>query len=88
MYGIYILEIGKAGAKMKREEYISDEQVVKRASAAVKIELEKKKAMDIPATVYDRKTQKIDQINSDGSKVEVGQRIRKGRYSERISKKA
>ena len=88
MYGIYILEIGKAGAKMKREEYISDEQVVKRASAAVKIELEKKKAMDIPATVYDRKTQKIYQINSDGSKVEVGQRIRKGRYSERISKKA
>ena len=88
MYGIYILEIGKAGAKMKREEYISDEQVVKRASAAVKIELEKKKAMDIPATVYDRKTQKIYQINSDGSKVEVGQRISKGRYSERISKKA
>lgn len=73
---------------MKREEYISDEQVVKRVNAAVKIELEKKKAMDIPATVYDRKTQKIYQINSDGSKAEVGQRIRKGRYSERISKKA
>lgn len=73
---------------MKREEYILDEQVVKRAKAAVKIELEKKKAMDIPAAVYDRKTQKIYQINSDGSKVEVGQRIRKGRYSERISKKA
>ncbi len=28
---------------MKREEYISDEAVVKRANAAVKIELEKKK---------------------------------------------
>ena len=27
---------------MKREEYISDEAVVKRANAAVKIELEKK----------------------------------------------
>jgi hypothetical protein len=73
---------------MKREEYISDEQVVKRANAAVKIELEKKKAMDIPATVYDRKTQRIYELNSDGSKVEVGQRIREGRYSERISKKA
>jgi len=72
---------------MKREEYISDEQVVKRVNAAVKIELEKKKAMDIPATVYDRKTQKIYQINSDGSKTEVSQRIRKGRYSERISRK-
>lgn len=72
---------------MKREEYISDEQVVKRVNAAVKIELEKKKAMDIPAAVYDRKTQKIYQINSDGSKAELGQRIRKGRYSEQISKK-
>ena len=33
---------------MKQEEYISDKQVVKRANAAVKIELEKKKAMDVP----------------------------------------
>lgn len=73
---------------MKREEYISDEQVVKRANAAVKIELEKKKAMDIPVAVYDRKTQIIYQLNSDGSKIEVGKRIRKGRYSERVSKKA
>ncbi len=71
---------------MKREDYISDEQVVKRANAAVKIELEKKKAMDIPITIYDRKTQKIYQVNSDGTKIEVGKRIRKGRYSERVSK--
>ncbi len=70
----------------RREEYISDEQVVKRANAAVKIELEKKKAMDIPVAVYDRKTQTIYQVNSDGSKTEVGKRIRKGRYSERVSK--
>lgn len=73
---------------MKREEYISDEQVVKRANAAVKIELEKKKAMDIPAAVYDRKTQTIYQLNSDGTKVQIGKRIRKGRYSERVSNKA
>lgn len=70
---------------MKREDYISDEQVVKRANAAVKIELEKKKAMDSPVVVYDRKTQTIYQVNSDGSKIEVGGRIRKGRYSERVS---
>ena len=31
---------------MKREEYIPDEAVVKRANAAVKIELEKKKALE------------------------------------------
>lgn len=73
---------------MKREKYISDEAVVKRVNAAVKLELEKKKAMDIPIVVYDRETQIIYQENSDGSRVEVGRRMRKGRYSERVGKKA
>lgn len=73
---------------MKREEYISDDMVVKRVNEAVRIELEKKKAMDVPVFIYDRETQIIYQENSDGSKVEVGKRMRKERYSERISKKA
>lgn len=73
---------------MRRDEYISDEAVVKRANAAIKIELEKKQAMDIPAVVYDRKTQTIYHENSDGTRVEIGKRMRKGRYSERISKEA
>lgn len=73
---------------MKREEYISDEAVVKRANAAVKIELEKKKALDIPIVVYDRQTQTIYHENNDGTRVEIGTRMRKGRYSERIAKKA
>lgn len=73
--------MGKAG-------YISDAQVVKRAAAAVKIELEKKKAMDIPIAVYDRKTQTIYEEKSDGSRKVVGERLRRGRYSERIAKKA
>lgn len=73
---------------MKREEYISDEAVVKRANEAVRIELEKKKAMDIPVVIYDRETQIIYQEGNDGTRVEVGKRMRKGRYSERIEKKA
>lgn len=73
---------------MEEKDYISDEQVVKRAQAAVRIELEKNKAMDIPVAIYDRKTQKIYQVNSDGTKIEIGERIRKGRYSERKAKKA
>lgn len=73
---------------LKREEYISDEAVIKRVNAAVKIELEKKKAMDIPAVVYDRKTQIIYHENSDGTRVEIGKRMRKGRYSERVAKEA
>lgn len=44
---------------MRREEYISDEMVVKRVNAAVRIELEKKRAMDVPIIVYDRDKQII-----------------------------
>lgn len=73
---------------MKREEYISDEMVVKRVNEAVRIELEKKKALDVPIVIYDRETQIIYQENSDGSRVEVGRRMRRGRYSERVAKKA
>jgi hypothetical protein len=73
---------------VNNKNYISDEQVVKRANAAVKIELEKKKAMDVPAAIYDRETQTIYQLNSDGTRVAVAERIRKGRYSERIKQKA
>lgn len=54
------------------KEYISDEQVVKRANAAVKIELEKMRAMDVPIAVYDRKTQTIYEEDSNGSRKEVG----------------
>lgn len=73
---------------MKREEYISDEMVVKRVNEAVRIELEKKRALDVPIVTYDRETQIIYQENSDGSRVEVGRRMRRGRYSERVAKKA
>lgn len=73
---------------MKREDYISDKMVVKRVNEAVRIELEKKKAMDVPIVIYDGETQTIYQENSDGSRIEVGRRMRKGRYSERVAKKA
>ena len=73
---------------MRREEYISDDVVVKRANAAVRIELEKKKALDVPIVVYDRETQPIYHENNDGTRVEIGKRMRKERYSERIAPKA
>jgi len=73
---------------MKREEYISDEAVVKRVDASIKIELEKKKVLGIPAVIYDRDTQKIYYLNSDGTRVEASEKLRKGRYSERIRQKA
>lgn len=73
---------------MRREEYISDEDVVKRANEAVRIELEKKKALNIPAVAFDRKTRTIYQINSDGTKVAVEEKIRRERYSERNAEEA
>lgn len=73
---------------MKREEYIPDEMVVKRVKEAVRIELEKRKAMDVSVIIYDRETQVIYQENSDGTRTEVGRKMRKGRYSERISEKS
>lgn len=73
---------------MKREDYISDETVIKHANEAVRIELEKNKALGVPVVIYDRKSQIIYQENDDGTRIEVGRRMRKERYSERISKKA
>ena len=73
---------------MKREEYISDETVIKRANAAVKIELEKNKALGIPVVIYDRRNQVIYRENEDGTRTEVGKRLRKGRYSERVTKES
>lgn len=73
---------------MGRNEYITDQQVVKRVQAAIRIELEKKKALDRPAVVYDRQTKKIYHMNSDGSRTEIDNRLSEGRYSEQIEKKA
>jgi hypothetical protein len=81
-------DIFEGSGSMKREDYISDEAVVKRVNEAVRIELEKKKAMDVPIIIYDKESQIIYQENSDGSRVEVGRRMRKERYSERVAKKA
>ena len=57
---------------MKREEYISDETVIKRANAAVRIELEKNRALGIPTVIYDRESQIIYRENEDGTRTEVG----------------
>lgn len=69
-----------------RLSYITDEQVVKRANAAVELEIEKLKAIDAPVIIYDRKKQVVLRRNNDGTETEIGKRLRRGRYSERISK--
>lgn len=71
---------------MERSAYIHDNQVVKRAKFAVKIAIEKKHSLGIPAVVYNRKTGEICHLQEDGSKVVVTQRKNRRRYSERVSK--
>lgn len=68
------------------KNYLTDEQVVRRANAAVELEIEKLKALDAPVIVYDRKREVIVRRNNDGTEVEVGKRLRKGHYSERVAK--
>ena len=53
---------------------ITDDMVVQRARAAVQIALEKNKALGVPSIVYDRKTQKIYELRSDGTRVPVAER--------------
>ena len=66
--------------------YITDEQVVRLANTAIELEIEKLKAIEAPVIVYDRKKQVVIKRNNDGTEIEVGKRLRKGRYSERIAK--
>ena len=67
---------------MMATDAITDEMVVRRVDAAVRIALEKNKAMGVPSIVYDRKTQKIYELRSDGTRVPVAERARKGCYGE------
>ena len=71
---------------MKREEYIDDSQVVKRANSAVKLAIEKKQTLGIPVVIYDRETGNICHLQKDGTKTVVSQRAKRGRYSERFAK--
>ena len=52
-------------------DYITDEQVVKRAKAAVRIEIERRFAMDLPVVFYDPVTDKIYNKFSDGRLEEI-----------------
>ena len=69
---------------MERANCITDKQVLQRGQVAVKLELEKNIALGVPIVVYDRERKIIIVKNSDGIEIEVANRLRKGRYSERV----
>ncbi|MEY8368294.1 hypothetical protein AALA24_05935 [Anaerovoracaceae bacterium 42-11] len=68
---------------MSERKQITDEQVVKRANAAVKMELEKKKIKNQPIAVFDKETRQIYMQYNDGTKAEIREIKQRGRYSER-----
>ena len=50
---------------------LTDEQVVERARTAVRLALEKQKALDVPIIFCDPKSRKIYKMFADGRMVEV-----------------
>ena len=60
-----------------------DDIVVRNARLAVSNELRKKRVLNQPIARFDPKTGEVYIENSDGSKVEVGKAMGRGRYSER-----
>ncbi|MCD7742206.1 MAG: hypothetical protein LUI06_08385 [Ruminococcus sp.] len=60
-----------------------DSILVRNARLAVKRELEKRKALGLPISEYDPKTEKVYIVYPDGTREEAGGRILRGSYSER-----
>lgn len=71
----------------KNHFFPDDSAVVKGARLAVDLELKKKQALSQPIAQFDQKTGKIFMIHADGTRTFVGNRLRKGRYSERKKEK-
>ena len=71
---------------MKTYEYdnfnVTDEDVVKRVKSAVKIDIEKRKVMNAPIAVFDPESGNVYAQYSDGRRVLMGNRIKRGGYSE------
>lgn len=61
---------------------ISDKDVVKRVKSAVKIDMEKRKAMNAPIAVFDAESGNVYAEYSDGTRVLMGNRIKRGGYSD------
>lgn len=61
---------------------ISDKDVVKRVKSAVKIDMEKRKAMNAPIAVFDAESGNVYAEYSDGTRVLMGNRIKMGGYSD------
>ncbi len=73
---------------MSKNEYeydttqITDADVVKRIQNAVKIDIDRRKAMNAPIAVYDPDTGNVYAEYGDGKRILMGSKIKRGSYSE------
>lgn len=67
---------------------LPDEVLNERVDAAVRLALEKHRVLGVPSIIYDRKEQMIYEVHSDGMRVPLARKSRKGRYSEQTTEKA
>ncbi|MEY8232680.1 hypothetical protein AALA82_13815 [Oscillospiraceae bacterium 50-16] len=65
-----------------------DSTLVKKARLAVKLELQKKRALGLPITRFNPKTRELYRENPDGSITSMGILTDQRRYSERLNEKA
>ena len=63
---------------------MSDKEITIRVNKAVERAIDKKRINNAPVVVYDRKTKEICSVASDGKRTVLGQRIKRGRYSEQF----
>jgi hypothetical protein len=71
---------------MSKKNVLTDEQVVGRFQAAVKLAIEKQKAMGIDIARYDPENECIYVIKPDGTKEILKHNVKRVRYSEQAEK--
>lgn len=67
---------------------LSDNEIHSRVQKAVSLDLEKKKALNAPIAIFDPHTKKVRLSDGTGQILSEHSVLRKGKYSERVKKKA
>ena len=77
----------KVGSVMDSKRELTDEEVVARVQTAVKLAIEKQKAMGIDIVRYDPKANCLYTIDASGKRTVVQENVKRVRYSEQTSPK-
>lgn len=72
---------------MNRQKELTDEETVARVQAAVKLAIEKQKAMGIDIVKYDPKAQCLYTVDASGNRTIIKENVKRVRYSEQTASK-